>query len=84
METIIHTEAGMLQGAAIQYRNYFRTMALGGAWGVYLAPEGTTLSGVIVAPAEDMPGQKPIVANVQAMAEQTMRNALSAALRRKA
>lgn len=80
-EKIIHTEASMLQGATIQYRSYFRTMALGGAWGVYRAAEGETLSGVVVAPRGDMPGQTPMVENIQAMTEETMRLKLSAAIR---
>lgn len=79
----IHTEAGMLQGATIQYRNYFRSMANGGRWHVYFAPPGETLSGVIVAPEGDMPsGCTPAVKDVQAMSEQTMRNALSVVIRR--
>ena len=78
----MHTELGMIQGAKIQYRNYFRTMALGGKWAIYRAPEGETLSGVIVAPHEDMPGQTPFVDNIQCMGEETMVNALTNAIRR--
>jgi hypothetical protein len=79
----MHTELGMIQGARIQYRNYYRTMAIGGRWHVYRAPVGETLSGVIVAPVGDMPpGSDILVSDVQAMTEQTMVNALSAAIRR--
>lgn len=80
---IIHTRAGMAQGATIQYRNYFRTMALGGRWHVYLAPVGETLSGVIVAPSEDMPGGDILVSDVQAMTEETMRAKLANELQRR-
>lgn len=77
----MHTLAGMLQGATIQYRNYFRTMALGGAWHVYMAPVGETLSGVIVAPSGDMPRDADIlVRDVQAMTEETMRVKMANAL----
>jgi hypothetical protein len=78
---VIHTEAGMLQGATIQYRNYFRTMALGGHWCVFRAEPGETLSGVIVAPIEDMPNGTILVDHVEAMTEQHMRILLSNAIR---
>jgi len=79
----VHTELGMIQGARIQYRNYYRTMAMGGRWHVYRAPAGETLSGVILAPVGDMPaGSEILVSDVQAKTEQTMANALSAAIRR--
>lgn len=85
MTMVKHTEAGMIQGAKTQYRNYFRTMAIGGRWHLYRAPVGETLSGVIVAPSEDMARDAEIlVHDVQGMAEQTMVNALSAAIRRMA
>ncbi len=80
--TIRYSEAGMIQGALIQYRNYFRTMALGGKWNVYRSEPGETLSGVIVAPVGDCPGMLALVENVQAMAENTLRNALSQSIRR--
>ena len=79
--TIRYTEAGMIQGALIQYRNYFRTMALGGKWSVYRSEPGETLSGVIVAPTGDCPGLFVLVENVQMMAETTLRNALSQSIR---
>lgn len=78
----MYTLSGMLQGATIQYRNYFRTMAMGGSWHVYRAPDGETLSGVIVAPREDMPPSAPIlVQDVQAMTEETMRVKLTNAVK---
>ena len=81
-KTNFHTEAGMIQGAIIQYRNYFRTMAMGGQWNVYRAAPGETLSGVVVAPEEDMPNGEILVSNVQTMAEETLRNKLIAAIRK--
>lgn len=84
----IHTKAGMAQGARIQYRNYFRTMALGGTWNLYRAPEGETLSGVILAPTGDMNHIGAhggiLVSNVQAMTEETMCVRLADALTRAA
>lgn len=72
----------MIHGALVQYRNYFRTMALGGSWGVYRAESGETLSGVIVAPVGDCPGMLQLVANVQTMTEGTMRIKLSEAIKK--
>lgn len=72
----------MIQGAVIQYRNYFRTMALGGRWNVYRSNPGETLSGVLVAPEGDCPDLLPLVRDVQAMSEESMRNALSEAIRK--
>ena len=79
---IEYTESGMIRGALIQYRNYFRAMALGGKWYVYKANPGETLSGVIIAPAGDCPGLLPLVEHVEAMTENTLRNALSLAIRK--
>lgn len=82
MPSIKYTSAGMIHGALVQYRNYFRTMALGGAWAVFRSESGETLSGVIVAPIGDCPDLLQLVANVQAMTEDTLRAKLSEAIRK--
>ena len=70
----------MLQGARIQYRNYYRAMALGGIWNIYKSVE--TFSGVVLARAGDCPDGVPLLANVQTMGEQRMLNNLSNAIRK--
>lgn len=82
MKTIQYTAAGMIQGAVIQYRNYFKTMALGGKWCLYRAESGETLSGVILAPAGDCPELLTLVEDVQSMTEDTMRMRLDLAIRK--
>lgn len=75
----------MYEGARRQFRAYFRTMAMGGAWHVYLAPEGETLSGVVVAPDGDIPADSVIIArHVECGTEQTMVNAMACELDRMA
>jgi len=82
MRTIQYSELTMLQGARIQFRSYFRTMALGGRWSVYRAEPGETLSGVVLAPLCDIPpGALVLVGDVQGMAEETMVIKLSQAIR---
>lgn len=81
------TEPQMIQGARFQYRAYFIGMACGGRWHLYRAAPGETLSGVILAPEEDMAHlqkfERPaiLVNDVQSMAEETMVNALSQSVR---
>jgi hypothetical protein len=82
MRKIQYSATGMIQGAIIQYRNYFRTMALGGTWNVYRAESGETLSGVVLAPVGDCPGMLLLVEHVEAMIEQTLSVKLSEAIRK--
>lgn len=78
----IYTEAEMIQGARIQYRNYFKVMALGGRWVLYRAAPGETLSGVVLAPINDVPDDTPaLVDSVQGYSENQMVILLSNAIR---
>ena len=79
---IVHTEAGMIEGAKRQYRDYFRTMALGGRWVCVRAEPGETLSGIVIGPIHDfLPGSVILVDNVQARSENQMVILLSASIR---
>lgn len=72
----MNTEAQAIESARQQYRIAFRKMACGGKWNIYATRSGVSL---------DLDGcqfGEILVRDVQAMAEQTMVNALSAALRR--
>lgn len=76
----------MIPGATRQYRDYSTAMsAIGGRWHVYRARDGHTLSGVVVAPQEDMlPGSDILVHDVHATSEHTMRVRLAVELARRA
>lgn len=79
----MQTEQQTIASARGQYRAMFRSMAASGAaWHIH---QGST--GNPVLPIEGAPMDAPlpiIVRNVHAMAEQTMVNALTAAIRRAA
>ena len=76
------TEAKAIESARQQYRAMFRTMATSRtAWHIHKGVSGA----VLLIDGAPMDVQLPVlVQNVHAMAEQTMVNALTAAIRRAA
>lgn len=79
----MQTEAQTIASARGQYRAMFRSMAASGAaWHIHKGGAG---SPVLLIEGAAMDVELPIIVrNVHAMAEQTMVNALTAAIRRAA
>lgn len=74
------TELQIIQSAKNQYRAMFKSMAASGApWNIHKGSQGPVL---LIAGAHMDVDLPIIVSNVHAMAEQTMVNALSSAIRR--
>lgn len=73
--------AKQLSGLRTQYRGMFKQMACGGKWNVHRGTAGL----VLLRDGAQMDVPLPVlVRNVHAMSEQTMVNAVSAALAREA
>lgn len=79
----MQTEQQTIASARGQYRAMFRSMAASGAaWHIH---RGSTGNPVLLIEGAPMDAPLPIIVhNVHAMAEQTMVNALTAAIRRAA